>query len=164
MKIIAQATKEAIIKKVLSQPGVNLNEIAKQSNVSRSGLTKWLREYKLGTLGRSRTCGDTKKIPSRAERLQHILSTASLNEHEIGVYCRERGLYALQLTEWKNEMITEDNGQKQQKLLEEIKLLRDENKRLKQAIQRKDRAFAETAALLVLKKKGDAIWGEYEED
>ena len=42
---------------------------------------------------------------------------------------------------------------------EETKFLKHENKKLKKEINRKDRALAETAALLVLQKKVNDIWG-----
>lgn len=46
----------------------------------------------------------------------------------------------------------------------ELKALRNENKLLKQELRRKDSALAETAALLVLKKKATLIWGGLEDD
>jgi len=42
--------------------------------------------------------------------------------------------------------------------------LKKENKRLVREIRRKDKALAETAALLVLSKKLRAFWGEEGED
>jgi transposase len=69
----------------------------------------------------------------------------------------------VQLNEWKNEMTKDNNEQKNEALLIELKALRSENKQLKQEINRKDRALAETAALLVLKKKANAMWGESED-
>jgi len=44
------------------------------------------------------------------------------------------------------------------------KQLRKENSALRKDLNRKEKALAETAALLVLKKKAQAIWGEPEED
>ena len=44
------------------------------------------------------------------------------------------------------------------------KQLRKENSTLRKDLNRKEKALAETAALLVLKKKAQAIWGEPEED
>ena len=41
---------------------------------------------------------------------------------------------------------------------------RKRNKKLERELKRKDRALAETAALLVLSKKAQAIWGIEEED
>ena len=42
--------------------------------------------------------------------------------------------------------------------------LKAENKELKRDLYRKDRALAETTALLVLKKKADLIWGTEENE
>jgi transposase len=57
-----------------------------------------------------------------------------------------------------------NNEEKYQGLLDEVKVLRLENNELKKNLNRKDRALAETTALLVLKKKADAIWGDNEDD
>jgi len=46
----------------------------------------------------------------------------------------------------------------------ETKHLRQENKALKIELNRKDKALAETAALLVLQKKVNAIWGSDEDN
>jgi cytidylate kinase len=48
--------------------------------------------------------------------------------------------------------------------LSELKALKEENKRLEKEIRRKDKALAEAAALLILKKKAAMIFGEREED
>ena len=40
--------------------------------------------------------------------------------------------------------------------------MKSENKALRKELNRKDRALAETAALLVLQKKVDMIWGRNE--
>jgi hypothetical protein len=56
-----------------------------------------------------------------------------------------------------------NKDQKPQQGLTELKALRAENKLLKQELRRKNSALAETAALLVLKKKANLIWG-VEED
>ena len=38
------------------------------------------------------------------------------------------------------------------------------NRQLQKELERKEKALAETAALLVLRKKADAIWGDPEEE
>ncbi len=45
----------------------------------------------------------------------------------------------------------------------ETKKLRNEIKELKKDLNRKNKALAETAALLVLQKKVNAIWGSNED-
>ena len=46
----------------------------------------------------------------------------------------------------------------------ETRRLREQVKELKKQLRRKDKALAEAAALLVLKKKAASIWGEPEDD
>jgi len=46
----------------------------------------------------------------------------------------------------------------------ETKKLRNEIKELKKDLHRKNKALAETAALLVLQKKVNAIWGSDEDN
>ena len=49
-------------------------------------------------------------------------------------------------------------------IVAELKALREENKRLKKDLRRKESALAEASALLILKKKSEIIWGETEGD
>ena len=46
----------------------------------------------------------------------------------------------------------------------EMRALREENKKLKKELRRKDKALAETAALLVLQKKVEEIWASKDEE
>jgi len=46
----------------------------------------------------------------------------------------------------------------------EMRTLREENKKLKKELRRKDKALAETAALLVLQKKVEEIWASRDEE
>jgi transposase-like protein len=48
MKVISQATKEAIVKKVLSNPDAKLKAIAIRNNIGYSTLSKWLKVYRAG--------------------------------------------------------------------------------------------------------------------
>lgn len=161
MRRISDAVKESIIRKAIGKKGAMIQAIAKENNVGFSSIKKWMKEYQLGQLNQVNT---RHKAISRAVRLQHIFATASLDEDGIGVYCRERGLYAAQINEWKDAIMKESDEQKSEALLNELKKLRLENKQLKEDLNRKDRTLAETTALLILKKKANAIWGEHEED
>ena len=81
-----------------------------------------------------------------------------------GAYCRQHGLHPHQLTQWEADFMTTPIHPKKHASNAELKVLRTENKQLKQMIVRKDKVLAETVALLVLKKKAAQIWGESEED
>lgn len=42
-----------------------------------------------------------------SDRFQHLMATASLEETELGIYCREKGIYSFQLTEWKEAFMAQ---------------------------------------------------------
>ena len=100
---------------------------------------------------------------SLSSRFEHLVATASLDEAAISIYCREKGIYSFQLTQWKEAFMMKNSTEKQENT-EELKALRIENKQLKQEVRRKDTALAEATALLILKKKAALIWGEIGDD
>ena len=162
MKQLSIEAKQMLVEKTLNQKGKSVRELAVQHNVGYSTLQKWIRQSRAGTL----ISGENKRISggvSPAERFAHVLAVSSLNEVELGSYCRKKGLYSFQLTQWKEEFMKQSESTKRTEDLAELKKLRLENKELKQDVRRKDRALAETTALLVLKKKADLIWWESED-
>ena len=72
------------------------------------------------------------------------------------------GLYPEQVGRWREAALT---GYQRDELLQQQQVSsRKEDKRkikkLESELRRKEKALAETAALLVLRKKAQAIWGE----
>ena len=94
------------------------------------------------------------------------METATFSETELNEYCRTKGLYPQQIKDWKLACISGADHASQ--------LVRDGNKQMQQErkriqilekeLRRKDKALAETAALLVLSKKLDAFCGINNED
>jgi len=160
MSKLSHSAKEAIIKRVLSNCGT-MQEVAKNHSIGYSTLCEWVRRYRDGE---SITRSNGKQgAQSVSERFEHVLTTASLNEEEVGRYCREQGLYAFQLTKWKEDFMTERTST-DKTTQTAVKALQVENKSLKQEILRKDKALAEVTSLLILKKKASLIWGEIKDD
>lgn len=95
-----------------------------------------------------------------------VLETANLTEVEFSEYCREKGVYPEQVKEWKEACINvNDNArEKSTKAGKELRAERKEKEKLEKELARKEKALAEAAALLVLRKKADAIWETGEED
>ena len=147
MSKLSTSAKQKIIEKALSRDGKTLSEIAKSHNIGVSTLGKWLKSYRSnGTIEEQRGQKEHQFL-SMSQRFNHLIATASFSETEIGVYCRENGLYSFQLTEWKKEFMSKKTTEKDRGALAELKALRIENKQLKQEIRRKDSALAETTAL-----------------
>ncbi|GAB1387741.1 hypothetical protein MASR1M59_28890 [Melaminivora sp.] len=81
-----------------------------------------------------------------------------MNETERSAWCRERGLYAEQLDAWK--AVFEGMDEVPAVTRSELAQVRKDKRDLQKELQRKTQALAETAALLALSKKAQAIWGD----
>ncbi|EKU82763.1 hypothetical protein HMPREF9710_01992, partial [Massilia timonae CCUG 45783] len=81
-------------------------------------------------------------------------------------YCRRKGLFAEQIATWRaacmsaNASVVKQTREQQAQSKEDKKRIRQ----LEKDLQRKEKALAEAAALLILRKKAQAIWGDKEED
>ena len=156
--------KESIVKKVLSNRDTSLRQVARENGIAVSTAYGWFKRY--GS-GRELAKRSTKRSPNdwtSEERLNMLIETAHLTEEARGIYCRQKGIYSYQLDEWREVFMKEKTGSKKDEGLAELKALRAENKALKKELFRKDKALAETSALLILKKKADYLWGGTEED
>lgn len=93
------------------------------------------------------------------------METASLSEVELAEYCRSKGLYVEQVHAWRDACIQANGGvaQEASRLQREVREKEREIKHLQKDLRHKEAALAETAALLVLRKKADAIWGDRED-
>jgi transposase-like protein len=151
-KRISKEAKESIARKALSRGDKTLAEIASENGVGHSSLAKWLKSCQIKKHDR---------IPGRVEQFRHLQSVVGLDEAGLGAYCRQHGLYSMQLKEWENDFMQPVSTD--QKYKAEISTLRKKNAELERELRRKEKALAEAAALLILKKKADAIWGEDED-
>lgn len=89
-----------------------------------------------------------------------------MSETELAEYARKKGLYVEQIKAWKDACMNANRGVAEEaaRLNKELKAAERTNKQLQKELDRKEKALAETAALLVLRKKAGAIWGEDEDE
>lgn len=149
--------KEAILKKMAPPMNMTIPELAEQEGITATTLYNWRKQ--------ARARGQV--LPSRStqpdqwtsqEKFQIVLETAPMNEAEVSAYCRERGLYPEQVEAWRDAcMNANDDAAAQAKQLRQAR--KAELRQLERELRRKDKALAETAALLALSKKAEAIWG-----
>ena len=90
-----------------------------------------------------------------------VLETAAMNEADLGAYCRKRGLFAAQIHGWRAacEQANDWDRSSTASLSQATKDDKKQIKELERELARKEKALAETAALLVLTKKAAAICG-----
>ena len=102
---------------------------------------------------------------SGENKLAVVIETASLNEQELAAYCRRKGLYAEQIARWRQSAIAGATTPPPLSLAERREQQRDRKqiRKLEKELRRKEKALAEAAALLILQKKAQAIWGDDED-
>lgn len=156
MKNYSDTVKEAMVAKLTSTNAPSAAALAKEVNIPQSTLSRWVREYGIMGGGGGAMKQRRPQDWTAEEKLNAILEYEKLNDEERGKYLRERGLHSIHIERWKEAIIKELKSSKLNK-----KDLRDKKiKELEKELRRKDKALAETAALLVLKKKAQDIWGE----
>jgi transposase-like protein len=155
--------KETVLKKVLLGNKKQI-EIAREFGVGRSTIGKWLREYKQNG---SINLNSKEKRPrdwTAEERISAIIETGTMKAEEKAAWCRRSGIFTHHLDQWKKDAISAMTLKRTKEKTESEKHFKKEIAALKKDLSRKDKALAETAALLVLKKKAQEIWGEPEDD
>src|SRR5690606_39466834 len=75
-------------------------------------------------------------------------------------YCREKGLYPDQVKQWKVESLQgfQRSAEQDKAIRQQARSDKQEIKQLRRELRHKEKALAETAALLVLRKKLNALW------
>lgn len=160
----AKERKEAVLKKMLPPNNRTIKELAAEEGVSEATLYNWRKAAR----AEGRLLPDGEKTPQgwgSADKFAAVVETAAMNEAELSAYCRERGLYPEQVRQWREACEqANDWDRTQHKRLKDAR--KDDEKRIKELereLKHKEKALAETAALLVLRKKAQAIWGDGED-
>lgn len=103
---------------------------------------------------------------SGEDKLAVVIETAALNEQQLSEYCRSKGLFPEQVQRWRESAVAGAAGPARLSAGEqrELQSERKKTRQLEKELQRKEKALAEAAALLVLQKKARAIWGDNGDD
>ena len=165
---------QAVEKALNVDRSVSLKVLADNLGVGYSTLQTWIRQSKSPEfeihreteLNKTNVMSKEKRPQdwTQEERLNMVISCAALSEEKISQLCRQQGLYPHHVNQWKDDLLTGNTQNDKVKSQGEMKILRSENKALKRELRRKEKALAETAALLVLQKKVHEIWGSDEDN
>jgi transposase-like protein len=112
-----QSFKRQAVEKALSRPeGTTLAEISDSLGIGESTLHKWIVKSRNQQLGSNtehdcaRFCGVKKYTRpqdwSQEERLKMVISCGALDEAAMNSLCRERGIYAHHVSQWKQDFIS----------------------------------------------------------
>ena len=165
-----KAFKALMVRKMADPNGPSPMSITKEIGVSRSTLYRWVSEtdtVDVAELPDPPTFSKSmKRMPDMKrpqdwrpeEKLAAVLEAALLSEEDLGPFLRSRGLHAAHLQQWHEQMLVGLEP------APTTRVVRKRIKELEKELNRKDKALAEAAALLVLKKKAQDIWGDEDDD
>ena len=161
MKPVSKELKQSIIQRMMPPNNERVSQISRETGLSETTLYKWKNASKAqgGTLPGPATSAERW---STRDKFAIVVETAALSEIELSEYCRAKGLFVEQVEAWRDACMQANGGIAEQasKLHKDLRTKEQEVKALSRELQRKEAALAETAALLVLRKKAQAIWGD----
>jgi len=152
--------------------GISATKLSQEVGIAQTTLSSWLREAgKVSSMTKSEQKGKPVAIRKRPQdwtaqdKLTAVMEAYHLDDEQLGPFLRERGLHEAQLQQWSEEVYSSAKEalsarKRRAKRSEEHKRIGN----LERELRRKEKALAETAALLVLKKKVQQIWGDEDDD
>ena len=143
--------KDKAVARLLPPESAPIETVARELSISVATLARW-RADALSSPARERAW-------TAAARFEAVLVTAALDEAGKNAWCREHGLYPQELERWR-QSATQALAEPEE-LRASPRATKADRRRIKELereLRRKDKALAETAALLVLSKKLEAIF------
>ena len=152
-----QEFKDRAVARLLPPVSAAVQDVARELGVGEQTLQRWLSDA-LSRPARERAW-------TAAARLEAVIATAAMDEGARSAWCREHGMYPQQLAQWRESAVQalaepEEARASPQQTKQDRRRIRE----LEREVRRKDRALAETAALLVLSKKVSAIFNKGEDE
>ncbi len=157
--------RQAILSKLQPPLSLSVAEVSRTEGIGLQTLYNWRNQAR----ERGQPMPTNNTTPdnwTNETKLATVIETAALSESELSEYCRSKGLYVEQIKAWRASALQGFSSSKPQSLKDKRQQQTDRKqiKQLTRELARKERALAETAALLVLRKKLDAFWQDNEDD
>ncbi len=163
----SETFRSEMVSKMIGPHAVSANALSKRAGVRQSTLSRWLREARL--TGVSKASKRAPETPRRRrakrwtaeEKLRVVTSAANLEGSAVGELLRREGLHEADLRGFREGAlaglapVARSSGPSA-----EAKEIAE----LKRELRRKEKALCEAAAILVLRKKAEALWGTEGDD
>lgn len=159
-----------MIQKMTGPTRISANTLARQVGIPQTTLSRWLRDaarlpqaHMAGKTPRTGEIVMTKRPAdwTPEEKFNLVTEANAIADSELGAFLRRKGVHEAHLIEWRQMMLSALKTQKPQAGAQKS----PENRRIRQLeseLNRKEKALAEAAALLVLQKKVQNLWGDEE--
>jgi transposase-like protein len=168
----SEGFKARMVQKMLEPAAMSACGLSRETGVPQGTLSRWLRkasifngmaDNEVNPTGNGDPAARRPQDWSADEKLEAVLQASTLSEEELGVFLREKGLHEADLVAWRKTVLKASRaalgGERQRKSRKQTRETR-RIRELEKELDRKEKALAEAAALLVLKKKVQQIWGD----
>jgi len=164
-KRYTEEMKASIIKRMMPPKNESVAQLHDELGITEPTLYKWRKEARLSGNPIPGGRQDSEQWSSE-DKFLVVMETYAMNESDLADYCRKKGLYKEQITTWRATCLSANGREidKSKQLNQELKDERNRAKTLEKDLLKKEKALAEAAALLLLRKKAQAIWGDQEEE
>jgi hypothetical protein len=146
--------KQKMVQRLTGKQAVSALQLSREIGVSQQSLSRWLQEARSLPI-----MADKPKPAVRAwtvEQKARVLAEASkLDGEQLTGYLERHGVNVAEYEQWR--IALDEGGAASAATTKRIRQLERE-------LARKEKALAEAAALLVLRKKVETLYGEDEED
>jgi len=157
--------KDRIIALLLDPHSPSIADIAIAEGISAKAIYSWRNALKKkGRLLPAKPGTTSESRWSSQDKFMAVLETAAMNQEDISQYCREKGMYPDDIKQWRLacEQANDWDALKTKEIKESLSAEKIKVRKITKDRDRKEKALAEVAALLVLQKKAQAIWGDEE--
>lgn len=154
--------REEIIHKVLSADRIeSIFSISKNNCVTTRTIRRWVKRYR-------QMVGANDHL-AKNDKVNAVLLTINLPFEDKSIFCRKNGILPEELNEWEHELkniLSEGavSALEYSKIKKEKEELKKKLVAKDKELERKDKALAEAAALLLLQKKVQDLLGEEDEN
>ena len=156
--------KQKMIEKLTGPGAMSATALSKEVGVPQGTLSRWLRDAKLSTMTKSKKpAKGGRRRWSAADKVRLVREAAALDEAELGAFLRREGLHQAELDRFSEEVDQAATEALTKKGRRGPSPEEKEIRRLRKELNRKEKALAEAAALLVLRGKVQAFLSVEEE-
>ena len=148
------AFKQKMIERLTGKEALSAAQLSRQTGVRQQNLSRWLQE--------ARSLPLMADAPKRAvrqwtveQKVRFLAEASNLDGDQLNSYLEHKGVKLADYEQWR--IALEEGGCASTATTKRIRQLERE-------LARKEKALAEAAALLVLKKKVETLYGEDEDD
>ncbi len=158
----SRAVRKSVLMRVLPPTQESISVVSKDMGMDEQTIKNWLKEEKDINIDSDSSIKSPSSFSSK-EKYLLLMESRGISEEDFGEFLRTRGIHSEHLTLWEQE-IREMVSKKETKEEKKVKELLKKVRKLEKELLRKNKALAEAAALLILKKKLDLLTAEEEED